>query len=470
MAENDAQTVIAGGGVAGLSAAYRLQGSSDVPFVLFERDRQVGGYSRTVVHDGFRFDLGGHRFYTKKPEVSRVIDELVGPDLLEVDRISRILFKGRFVDYPLSAFNTLKSLGILSAGRAVLDYGATKVRRVLTGGGPEVTFEEWAVNRFGRYLYEVYFKVYSEKTWGIPCTELSADFAEQRIKGLSFREAVKDALFKKGEDDSLVRRFIYPRYGFGQITDAMAAAVCEPNRVLTNHAVTGVEHDGDRITAVIVQRDDGKEVRQPCSDLISSLATDDLVRCLRPAVPAEVLAAADALRYRAVRILVLLLDTKQVSPDHWIYVPSPDIGFCRLHEPKNWSPAMAPPDKTSLVLEYFCQAGDETYNRPGQELAEEAAAQLESIGLIPRDSVIDFASVPMPRAYPVYNVGYKEHLDVVRDYLDRFSNLHAVGRNASFLYTSSDHYIDMGLKAAENVLGHNHDLSRIGRESGYAES
>ena len=470
MAERDRQTVIAGAGIAGLSAAYRLQGESDVPFTVFEKAPVVGGYSRTVQHEGFRFDLGGHRFYTKKPGVSRVVEELVGDDLLQVDRISRIFFNGRFVHYPLRAFSTLRALGAWGAGRAVLDYGLVKLKGLVGSSEPARTFEQWALPRFGRYLYEVYFRLYTEKTWGIPCTELSADFAEQRIKGLSFREAIKDAVLKKGADESLVRRFVYPRYGFGQITDAMAEVVEAPNRILTSHRVTAVEHAEGRIVAVRAELPDGATVRQPCGDFISSLAVDELVQALDPVPPADVVEAAAGLRFRSVVILVLFLDTAQVSPDHWIYVPSPEIGFCRLHEPRNWSPEMAPEGSTSLVLEYFCQENDETWNRQPVALAESAAADLEGIGLVRREQVRDFVTVRLRKAYPLYNLGYKENLDTVQEYLSRFENLHSVGRDAVFLYTSSDHYIDMGLKTAENILGHEHDLGTIGREPGYAES
>jgi len=462
--------VVAGAGIAGLAAAYRLQDDGRRPFVVYERARRAGGNSRTMRHGEFRFDLGGHRFYTKKPHVDRLVRELLGDDALTVDRLSRILFNDRFVNYPLSAFNTLRALGPVGAVRAVCDYAAMKLKNLRSGDEPEETFEQWAVNRFGDYLYRVYFEVYTRKTWGIPCTELSADFAEQRIKGLSFREAVKDALFKKGKDESLVRQFLYPRYGFGQLTDAMAGAVRKPNSIHTGCEVVEVGHDDGRIASVTIETVDGAVERRPCSALISSLPISELVKRLRPRAPDAVLRAAEGLRYRDMVILFLTLDVKQVSPDHWVYVPSPDIAFCRLHEPKNWSAEMAPPDRTSLVIEYFCQAGDAVWSLDSALLAAEAVEDLARIGLVRPEWVDGHYAVRLRRAYPVYKLGYDEHLQVIGEYLGRFENLHNVGRNASFLYTSSDHYIDMGLKAAENVLGHDHDLSTIGREEAYAET
>jgi len=462
--------VVAGAGVAGLSAAYRLEGQVDTPVLVYEAQHEVGGYCRTLRHGEFRFDLGGHRFYTRKAHVQRIVEDVVGDDLLTVERVSHILFNGRFVSYPLKPFDTLRALGLRGAGRAVYDYGAVKLRRTLAGTGVEKTFEQWALNRFGRYLYEVYFKVYSEKTWGVPCTELSADFAEQRIKGLSFREAVKDALLRRGEDDSLVRRFLYPRYGFGQITDGLAAKLQPPNRILTKRRLVEVHHDDERITGVTAERPDGRRTHQACCELINSLPVDELVELMRPQPPTEVLEAARRLRYRSMVVLFIEINAERVSADHWIYVPSQKIHFCRLHEPKNWSDRMAPPDSTGLVLEYFCQEGDDTWRTPTAQLAREAAGELAQIGLLDPDRVTGFKAVRMRKAYPVYNLGYERNLRAVNAYLERFENLQNVGRNATFRYTSSDHYIDMGVKAAENVLGHDHDLSTIGRESGYAEA
>ena len=470
MMSEDSTIVIAGAGIAGLSAAYRLQGHAHAPFVVFEKAPCVGGHSRTIQYDGFRFDLGGHRFYTKKPHVQELVETVVGDDMVTVDRISRILFRGRYFDYPLGAFSTLKALGVLGASRAVLDYGLMKVGKLFSGGGVDETFEQWALSRFGDYLYQAFFKVYTEKTWGVPCTELSADFAEQRIKGLSFREAVKEAILRRGDAESLVRQFIYPRYGFGQITDNMAAAVREPNRLLTGHPIVEVAHEEGRIVAVTAGREDGRRVRQPCAEFVNCIPVDELVRLMSPAAPPEVLAAADQMRFRSVVILFLIVDAPQVSPDHWIYIPSPQIGFCRMHEPKNWSADMAPPDKTGLVIEYFCQEGDERWQADQGELAAEAEEDLRKMGLLEHGQVCGHTLVHLRKAYPVYNIGYAEHLAVLNDYVGRFPNLHNIGRNATFLYTSSDHYIDMGLKAAENLLGHEHDLDEIGREKGYAET
>lgn len=469
MSPDDRPVAIAGGGLAGLSAAYRLQVAGHPPFVLFEREPFLGGYCRTVARGRFRFDLGGHRFYTKNQQVHELVEHLLGDDLLVVDRVSRIFFRGRFADYPLTVCGSLRALGLRGALRALADYAVMRFRS--DRAEPEqVTFEQWALRRFGRYLYEAYFRPYTEKTWGLPCELISADFAEQRIKKLSIREAVRDALSRSGEDESLIRRFYYPRYGFGQIPDALAATVQEPNSLRTSHEIVAIRHADGLVKEVVAEGADG-ERRQACRALVSSLPITDTVRMLEPAAPRQVTDAAAQLRYRSVVLLFVVLDIPRLSHDHWIYIPSQQFGLCRMHEPKNWSAEMAPPEQTGVVLEYFCQQGDERWTQPIDSLKQEAMASLVRMGLLhSADCLADAVRIGLPRAYPIYQVGYRQRLNVVREYLSRFGNLYNVGRNASFLYTSSDHYIDMGLKAAENVLGHEHDLAEIGRDRNYAET
>ena len=462
--------VIIGAGMAGLTAAYHLSRNTEQTVLVLEKDCCVGGASRTARFKGFRFDLGGHRFYTKKPEVDSFVEKIVGEDLLTVGRISRIHFNGRFVNYPLEPANALLSLGVLGSSQALADYVRVKLARVLTGPVSEDNFEQWAVDRFGRYLYEVYFKVYTEKIWGLPCQEISADFAHQRIKNLSFREAVKEALLGKSKSASLIREFSYPRYGFGQIVENIAASLGENGRVLVNHEVEELRHDDGHIRALAVRSKEGRRSVIRCANVISSIPVSDTIEALRPPAPDCVRKAAANLSYRDMVILLLVLNRPRVSSDHWIYVPSREIGFARLHEPKNWSAEMAPPDSTSLVLEYFCQRGDSRWQQPAEEMAAEAARDLEKLGLVKHEEITNFTTIRLPRAYPIYRIDYKRDLDEALTCLTRFRNLQSIGRNGRFVYTSSDHYIDMGLRAAENLLGANHDLGDIGRGPQYAES
>ena len=461
--------VILGAGMAGLAAAYALCHDAHRNMLVLEQDDHIGGASRTVEFKGFRFDLGGHRFYTKKRQVQEFVTNLLGEDLLTVSRISRIHFNGRFVNYPLQPLNALLSLGAFGSSRALADYLWAKLRRLLKGPGREENFQQWAVDRFGRYLYEVYFRVYTEKLWGLRCEEISADFAEQRIKNLSFREAVKEAVLGKSNSTSLVREFLYPRYGFGQIARSMADGLAGSGEVLTGHKVEELHHDDAVVRAVFARDGSGARREFSCSSVISSIPVSDAVRAMVPPAPERVQRAAASLAYRDLVILFLVVNRPQVSPDHWIYAPSREIGFARLHEPKNWSAGMAPLDRTGLVLEYFCQEGDARWRQPAEEIAAEAARNLEKLGLIERHEVVDFTTVHLPKAYPVYKVGYRQGLDPVLDYLGSFRNMQSIGRNGCFVYTGSDHYIDMGLKAAENLLGGNHELSHIGRDQEYAE-
>lgn len=461
---------VVGAGMAGLSAAYRLQSAPDVSFTIYEKQDYLGGTSRTIQFGDFRFDLGGHRFYTKKEHVKRLVKGVLGEDLLGVARVSRIYFNNRFVNYPLAAFNALKALGVGGACRAAASYAAARAFRTIRRNAPEETFEQWTVNRFGRYLYGIYFKPYTEKIWGVPCDQLSSEFANQRIRGLSFREAVKEAVLRKSVSSSLVRNFFYPRYGFGEIAEKLARHIEPPNRILTGHRVVSMCHDGQCIRSLVLELPDGSRLRHECDHVISSMAVSEILNSLEPPAPEGVRDAARSLRYRDMVILFLVFDTERVSRDHWIYVPSQDIRFARFHEPKNWSPEMAPADKTGIVLEYFCTEGDDVWIQPDELLARRGARDLGRLGLVSPDSVLDFKTVRVRKAYPIYALHYTEHLSAVTSYMDGLSNLQRIGRNATFCYTSSDHYIDMGLKAAENLMGKNHDLSRIGREPHYAES
>ena len=438
---------------------------------VLEADRVLGGASRTVPYDGFRFDLGGHRFYTKNQRVLDLVKNLLGDELITVDRVSRIYLDGKFVDYPLSFFNALTGLG---AGRSLAvagSYAAQKILRapLLHHRTEERTFEQWVVNRFGRRLYEIYFKPYSEKVWGIPCSQLGADFAAQRIKGMSFRAALRSMLLpSKDAPATLASRFIYPRLGFGRIPEQMAAALPAGALVL-NSPVVRVEHDGRRVTAAIC-RGEGREVSVTAENFINTIPVNDFLHTLSPAPPPAVLEAADGLRYRAIVIAFLTLDREQVTPDHWIYFSSGDVFFGRMHEPKNWSTAMAPAGRTSLVVEVFCFETDAVWTEPEESVLKRVAKRLAELKLIEEKQVSGGCVVRLPKAYPLYVNDYARRMHAILDFLRRFGNLQSAGRNGLFRYTSGDWYIDMGIKAAENLLGEHHDLMAVGAAQEYAES
>jgi protoporphyrinogen oxidase len=467
LADDSKRAIVLGAGLTGLTAAYVLR-RHGVPVRVFEADRVLGGASRTIPYEGFRFDLGGHRFYTKNQRVLELVRELLGDELMTVDRVSRIYLDGKFVDYPLTFFSALTGLGAARSLAVAASYAAQKMRTMVRTE-PEHTFEQWVVNRFGRRLYEIYFKPYSEKVWGIPCSELSAEFAAQRIKGMSFREALRNMFLpKKDAPATLASRFMYPRLGFGRIPEQMAA-VLPAGALRLNSPVVRVEHDGRRMTAVICQSQ-GQEARFEAENFINTIPINDFVRAISPPPPPTILEAADGLRYRALVIAFLALDREQVTRDHWMYFSSADVFFGRMHEPKNWSSAMAPPGRTSLVVELFCFETDPAWTEPDEELLRRIAKKLADLKLLDEKQVSGGCVVRLPKAYPLYVNDHRRRMDTILGFLRQFGNFQSAGRNGLFRYTSGDWYIDMGIKAAENLLGKHHDLMTAGAAQEYAES
>lgn len=458
---------IIGAGLSGLAAGYVLI-KENVPVRVFEKEPVIGGLARTVRFGDYLFDLGGHRFYTKIAEVQEFVEELLGQDLLRVERSSSIFLRGKLISYPLRPYNAVMSLGLKDSVHAGFDYLLERSKRFFRRPPSERSFEEWAIRRFGRRLYEIYFKTYSEKVWGIPCSELSADFAEQRIRGLSFAEALKNALFRrKVRTPTLVRQFYYPRRGFGMIPEALASQL-PPGSISACSEVTRVYHKERRITALETTGDDGPK-RIHISQAISTIPVSRLAAMLEPPPPGEVLESASRLRYRDLIVVFLGVKRPRVTKDQWRYFPSMDIPFSRIHEPKNWSEEMAPAEKSSLVIEYFANRGDKFWEMQDEELIELSVRTLERLGTLTENEVDCNLVLRLAYAYPLYAIGYRRDAQKVLDYLSHFSNLHCIGRLGRFLYTSSDHYILMGIKSALKVVGEDYDISRIGTEQKYAE-
>ncbi len=465
MSKIEAPVAIIGAGLTGLTAAWKLH-QEGVPVRVFEADPFLGGASRTVAFNGFRFDLGGHRFYTRNQQVLDAVLSLLPDEIITVPRRSRIYLSGRFADYPLRFFNALAVLGPVASLGVAASYTWERTKQLFRRP-PQVTFEDWVVSRFGRRLYEIYFKPYSEKVWGIPCNELGADFAAQRIKGMSFRAAVKEMFFKdKKAPVTLVSQFLYPRLGFGRIPEAMAAALPQGALELST-PVTRLDHDGRRITSVVYSKN-GHETPLRPSHVINTSPVTDMVRSLQPAAPAEVIDAASGLKYRDMVIIFLILDREQVTPDNWIYFSSDDVFFGRIHEPKNWSKDMAPAGRTSLVVEVFCFEDEAVFSEPDASVTVRTVKRLTELGLIKKSDVSGSKVVRLKKAYPLYVRDYRQRTKVLFDYLRRFENLQPAGRNGLYTYTSGDYYIEMGLKAAENVIGATHDLAIVGAEQEYA--
>jgi protoporphyrinogen oxidase len=454
--------LVLGGGPAGVTAGYLLA-SADVPVVVLEAEEQVGGLAKTVVRDGWRFDLGGHRFFTKSAEVERLWEEVLEDELLVRPRRSRIYWNGRYLDYPLRPADVMRKLGVRELTRCGASYARAAARR----GGPEETFEQWVCNRFGRRLYELFFRSYTEKVWGVPCSEIRAEWAAQRIRGLSFRSVVRASLLgnRGNRIRSLIEEFRYPRLGPGQMWEAFADAIeSRGGEVRLGTAVERLELEHGRIRAVVA----GGE-RLECSAVVSSLPLG-LVPALAGA-PEDVLDAAAGLRYRDFLTVAVALDREPPFPDTWLYVHEPGVEVARIQSYGAWSPWMLPrPGVACLGLEYFCFAGDELWRRSDAELGALAVRELEALGLAQAASVTGTWVVRVPRAYPMYDATYAERVEAVRRWLGPVENLQQVGRNGLHRYNNSDHSMLTAIRAVENLVhGAGHDLWSVNADGVYLE-
>jgi len=464
----DNQVVIIGAGPAGLTAALELLKCNTMrPIVLEKRDK-VGGLARTENYRGFHFDMGGHRFFTKVPEVQTMWRQVLGDGLLRRPRLSRIYYNGKFFHYPLKPLNAFVGLGLIRSILIILSY----LRWQLFPYRQEDTFEQWVTNRFGRRLYETFFKTYTEKVWGIPCTELKAEWAAQRIKDLSFKTAVLAMFVKpKRTIKTLIEEFDYPRFGPGMMWNAVKAEIEQRGgTVQLNSDVARIQRTGNRIESVVVACN-GKLEEIPGSAFLSSMPVTEFIRKLDPPPPAQVLQAAARLTYRDFLTVCLVVNQHNLFPDNWIYVHDPGVKVGRIQNFKNWSPEMVPdPSKTSLGLEYFSTEGDELWRMADYELIELGKREIERIGLAQASDVEDGCVVRVPKAYPVYDSAYQEHLAVVRTYMDSLENCQTIGRNGLHRYNNQDHAMLTGMLAVRNLVqGERNDLWSVNTDQEYHE-
>ena len=398
--------VIAGAGPAGLTAAYLLaKGGTRV--TVLEADDVVGGIARTVEYRGYRFDIGGHRFFTKVAPVEALWRELLGDDFIKVPRLSRIHYRGRYFDYPLKAVNALRGLGLIDTVLVLTSY----LRAHLWPSKVEETFEQWMCNRFGRRLYEIFFKTYTEKVWGIPCTEIRAEWAAQRIQGLSLAKAIWSATTLHRRSDAiktLIHEFDYPRLGPGQMWERARDRVIElGGDVRTGHRVIRLERRDGRVIAVRARTPDG-DVRITADHVITTMPVGELVRTCTPRAPTAVRQAGDRLSYRELVVVALIVRQRDLFPDNWIYIHTPGVRVSRIQNVNNWSRAMVPDPETSCVeMEYFCFEGDELWNMPDADLVALARRELGELGLADPSLVVDGIVVRTRKAYPVYDSKYR---------------------------------------------------------------
>jgi protoporphyrinogen oxidase len=465
--ETEKQVVVIGAGPAGLTAAYELT-KYNRPVVVLEQYDKVGGIARTENYKGYHFDMGGHRFFTKSSAVRTMWDEILGSEFLRRPRLSRIFYQDKFFNYPLKIGNALSGLGIWQAILIVLSF----IKWQIFPYKKEETFEEWVTNRFGKRLFEIFFKTYTEKVWGIPCTDLKAEWAAQRIKNLSLKTALLSMIVKPGNSiTSLIEEFHYPRLGPGMLWNEVKNKIEQSNGVVhLNSSVIRIHRTGPCIDYVVVSQNGSGEKIIHGSDFISSMPIVEFVQKLEPA-PAEVLEAANKLTYRDFMTVCLIVDKPELFPDNWIYIHSPDVRVGRIQNFKNWSPDMVPDlSKTSLGLEYFCQEGDDLWNAPDHELIKLATKEIERIGLANAEDILDGCVFRVPKAYPIYDADYSDYLSVVRKFVESFENFQTVGRNGLHRYNNQDHSMMTAMLAVRNLLfGERNDLWAVNGELEYHE-
>ena len=464
--------VIIGAGPAGLTAAYELVARYGITSTILESDSVVGGISRTVERDGWRFDIGGHRFFTKVKEVEAFWHEILpDEDFMLRPRMSRIYYEGKYYDYPLKASNALKNLGIWEAFLCVMSYVWARIHPPKD----QTTLEGWIAARFGWRLYKHFFKTYNEKLWGVPVHKLPADFAAQRIKNLSLFNAVVNALMPKRNQKSitsLIEEFQYPKHGPGMMWERCRDLVeAKGSTVHMNSRVIDIHHDNGRAVSVTVENPDGTRTDYPCDHVISSMPISQLLTAMNPPAAETAVAAAKDLRYRDFLTVALVVPEQYSFPDNWIYVHSKEVQVGRIQNFGSWSPYMVKEGRTCLGLEFFVFEGDETWNKPDEELVEQGKRELGILGLVDPSKVQAGYVVRMPKAYPFYDEHYKANVARIVDWLqDCAPNVHPVGRNGMHRYNNQDHSMYTAMLTAENIAtGTHHDVWSVNVEEEYHE-
>jgi protoporphyrinogen oxidase len=473
------RAIIIGAGPAGLTAGYVLTKAGQPVLVLESDPDYVGGISRTAEHNGYRFDIGGHRFFSKSAEIEALWTELLGDELLQRPRLSRIYYSKKFLAYPIRAGEVLRKLGPIEAGLAVLSYLKA---RLLPVPNPK-SFEDWVTNQFGARLYRAFFKTYTEKVWGMSCRDISADWAAQRISGLSLASAVKQALMpapktqKRSETiKTLVTSFRYPRLGPGMMWDRCRDRIVEQGgEVRLGHRVCGLAFLGDDKGWEVTARDaNGAEHTFRAPHVISSAPMREMARMIEPALPSRVTEATDALKYRDFVTVALMMKDRTHLPDNWIYVHDPAVRVGRIQNFKSWSPDLVPdPSMCCFGLEYFCFEGDGLWTSSDADLIALATRELAELGLTSPSDVVDGCVVRQPKAYPVYDADYTRHVATCRDALTaNYPGLHLVGRNGMHKYNNQDHAMMTAILTAKNIIAGAaiYDPWRVNQDAEYHES
>jgi protoporphyrinogen oxidase len=476
-AADDLRVVIIGAGPAGLTAAFELSKAGHAT-TIFEADDIVGGISRSPERDGWRFDIGGHRFFTKVSDVQKVWHEILPPeDILVRPRLSRIYYRGKYYDYPIKPINALRNLGLIEAVRCGVSFLWVRVRPPKD----QSTLEGYIVANYGWRLYHHFFATYNMKVWAVPASEISADWGAQRIKGMSLWSAVWEPLRTKllgrrkdkaKQVTSLIEEFEYPKYGPGMMWERCRDIVVDRGHTVEmKTAITRVHHAEGRATSVTARSADGSERDVPVDHVISSMPLPTLLRAMDPEVPDDVRAAADGLAFRDFLTVAVVVPEEDGFPDNWIYIHSPDVAVGRIQNFGQWSPYLVKDGRTCLGLEYFVFEGDELWSSSDEDLVERAKRELGVLGLVDGSRVEAGYVVRMPKAYPVYDDVYRDNVDVLRQWLEANTpNVHPVGRNGMHKYNNQDHSMYTAMLTVENILGAHHDIWAVNVEEEYHEA
>ncbi len=458
--------VVIGTGPAGLAAAFELSVKNNVKCIVLEKDNVPGGLSKTLLHKGFRFDIGPHRFFTKNQDVASLWKNLIGDDFLLCNRCTRIYYDNIFFCYPLKPAEIVFKMGLVKSALMALSY----IKRRISPLTPEDSFSSWVRNRFGDRLYEIFFRDYTKKVWGIDPENISADWAAQRIRALSFSKVIKDMLGLSGtnKQTSLISKFNYPRLGAGQIYEAMASAIINSgSKIIYGAELKSIATSKGRITSVTFEQD-GKQILLDAESVVSSMPLDELAIALQPPIP-EARAAADSLSFRSLVAVTLMFDKPIPVSDHWIYINSPDVKAGRMNLFHNWSDSMAPKGSSCIELEYFCNDSDHIWTATDDELRLIALQDISKINFLKDLSPSDFKTVRYNKSYPCYFGNYKDAVSTIRKHISKIQNLLPVGRYGQFRYNNMDHSVETGILAAKAILGQKVDVWAVNEDAEYHE-
>lgn len=466
MKKSASDFVILGAGPSGLGAGYEFA-KHQQPVTIFDTHSIIGGLARTINFNGNLFDVGPHRFYTKDKTVLKLWEETLGKDFLHVPRLTRIYYRNRFFDYPIKAGNVLQNLGLFETGLMLLSY----FWAMIMPKKKAISFEDWISQKFGKKLYRTFFKTYTEKVWGVPCNQIDARWAAQRIKGLNLTEVITNALMpKRAKVRSLISEFRYPTKGAGMMYETMANNLVKSgSKIFLGHRCQQINHSKNKIDCIELLHQ-GQITKIKINQLLSSIPITDFIKILNPLPEKDVIEAANTLRYRDHITVNLIVKDQQPFPDNWIYVHSPEVKMARISNYNQFSQSMTTSNNLiAISCEYFCYRDDDVWKMKDEELVAFAINELEQLKLTQPSKVTEGFVIRELDSYPLYYLGYEDSFNIMKDYLSRFENLTLIGRAGMFKYNNMDHALLSGIYAARNKYGASYDLWNINEDSDYLE-